>query len=134
MKKSILLALFATAILSCGEKKKETKEDSFDPTAIETTSEQTPAEDKPVAAEFKKGADLIAASDCLACHKIADKLVGPTYKEVAAKYTSDDEALLVQKIIEGGTGTWGQVPMTPHPAVTKEDAAEMVKYILSLKE
>lgn len=134
MKKSILTVLFAATILSCGEKKEEKKEDSFDPTAIETTPEQTPAEGEPVAAEFKKGADLIAASDCLACHKVEEKLVGPTYKEVAAKYTADDEALLVKKIIEGGTGTWGQVPMTPHPAVTKEDAAEMVKYILSLKQ
>lgn len=129
MKKIILVASFAAILISCGDKKKETTEET-------NTSVDTSFTDKPAVtevSEFQRGSDLIAASDCLACHKIDEKLVGPTYKEVAAKYTEADIAMLSKKIIEGGQGVWGEVPMTAHPAVTTEDATEMVKYILSLK-
>jgi cytochrome c len=82
-----------------------------------------------------KGKELIAQSDCLACHKENDKLVGPAYVEVAAKYEDNDKNIdyLATKIIEGGQGVWGQVPMTPHPAISKDDAKEMARYVLSLK-
>jgi len=132
MKRIILAVAFASVLSSCGDKKKESPEDA-DFNAVDTSFTKQPAVTDEPAAEFKKGADLIAASDCLGCHKIDEKLVGPSYKEVAAKYTTKDEAMLVTKIMEGGKGNWGEVPMTPHPMVTKEDATEMVKYILSLK-
>jgi cytochrome c len=79
---------------------------------------------------------LIAQSDCLTCHKVEDKLVGPAYREVANKYAGQPGAVdsLASKIIHGGAGNWGQVPMTPHPQLSKEDAQTMVKYILSLKQ
>ncbi|HEY0054862.1 MAG TPA: c-type cytochrome [Pedobacter sp.] len=82
----------------------------------------------------QKGAKLIAGSDCLACHKEKDKLVGPAYVEVAKKYkdTEADINYLAGKVIKGGAGVWGQVPMSPHPALSESDAREMVKYILSL--
>lgn len=80
-----------------------------------------------------KGASLIASSDCLSCHKEHDKLVGPSYAEVAAKYTSADIDKLADKIIKGGSGSFGEVPMSPHPAVSVDDAKEMVKYILTVK-
>jgi cytochrome c len=131
MKKLVLATLLSATILSCGDKKKE---ETPSATPEKTSSEELfSKEEETVAKELKKGADLIAASDCLACHKTDEKLVGPSYKEVAAKYTEKDIDLLVTKIIEGGKGNWGEVPMTPHPAVSKEDATEMVKYILSLK-
>ncbi|MEC4003744.1 c-type cytochrome [Flavobacterium sp. SUN052] len=134
MKKVILLATFAAVLISCGDKKKETTDETdFNATDTSFTEKKEVKDGEDVPAEFKKGADLIAASDCLGCHNVNDKIVGPTYKEVAAKYTDKDEAMLVQKIIEGGKGNWGEVPMTAHPNVTKEDASEMVKYILSLK-
>ncbi|WP_299758654.1 c-type cytochrome [uncultured Pontibacter sp.] len=84
---------------------------------------------------YQNGAKLIANSDCLACHQEKQKLVGPSYAEVADKYEFNDKNIdyLAGKIIEGGAGVWGQVPMTPHPNIPKQDAQEMARYILSLK-
>jgi len=78
---------------------------------------------------------LVGKSDCLTCHKVNDKLIGPSYKEVAAKYepTEENISMLASKIIKGGKGVWGEVPMTPHPQVSEEDAKAMVKYVLLLK-
>ena len=80
------------------------------------------------------GLKLIEGADCLACHKIDAKLIGPSYQDVATKYTDADMDQLAQKIIEGGKGNWGDIPMTPHEGLNKEDAKQMVKYILSLKK
>ena len=79
--------------------------------------------------------ELIAKSDCLTCHKVGEKLIGPSYKDVAAKYESNDEniAMLAGKIIKGGQGVWGQIPMTAHQQLSEADAKQMVKYILLLK-
>jgi cytochrome c len=78
---------------------------------------------------------LLKANACTACHQIDKKLVGPAYKDVAAKYRGqkDAEAKLVEKVKKGGSGVWGQVPMPPNAAVKDADIAIMVKYILSLK-
>jgi cytochrome c len=85
-------------------------------------------------AEITDGKDLIAKSDCLTCHKIEDKLVGPAYTAIAAKYPQDQSSVntLTEKIITGGKGVWGPVPMAPHPAITQVDANKMIKYILTL--
>lgn len=80
-----------------------------------------------------KGKTLIAGSDCFACHQEKDKLVGPSYADVAKKYKETDIPLLVKKIIEGGSGTWGDIPMAPHAGLMKADAEAMVHYILSIK-
>jgi cytochrome c len=84
-------------------------------------------------ASSSKGAALIAKSDCLACHKEHDKLVGPAYADVAKKYNSGDIDKLADKIIKGGSGSFGDVAMSPHPMVSVDDAREMVKYILTVK-
>jgi cytochrome c len=86
-------------------------------------------------AAASKGAALIEQKDCKTCHKVDMKLVGPAYKEVAQKYEATDAniSMLVDKIIAGGSGHWGEVAMLPHPDLPKEEATEMVKYILSLK-
>ncbi|MBK8892705.1 MAG: c-type cytochrome [Propionivibrio sp.] len=76
---------------------------------------------------------LAKAKNCLACHAIDKKLVGPSYKDVAKKYTAKDEAMLAEKIIKGGKGNWGQIPMPPNASVTPEEASKLVKWILSLK-
>jgi cytochrome c len=88
------------------------------------------------AASGKDGKALIAASDCLTCHQEAAKVIGPAYVDVAKKYpnTPANVKMLAGKIIAGGTGVWGQIPMTAHPAVSQEDAEAMVSYILSLKK
>lgn len=77
---------------------------------------------------------LLKDKACLACHTLDKKLVGPAYKEVAAKYRSrkDAEAYLAKKIKEGSTGVWGQVPMPPN-AVSDADAQTLAKYIRALK-
>ena len=82
-----------------------------------------------------KGAKLITSSDCTACHKERDKLVGPAYTAVAAKYPSNEKNItfLANKIIQGGKGNWGEIPMSPHPGLALADAKEMATYILSLK-
>lgn len=85
--------------------------------------------------ETQEGEALIAKSDCLSCHRLDVKLIGPAYKDVAVKYppTDDNYNYLIAKIINGGSGVWGPVAMSPHPALKTTDAKKMVKYILSIK-
>ena len=87
------------------------------------------------AAANSPGAQLIAQSDCNTCHRENEKLVGPAFTDIAKKYSNDPSAVdsLANKIIKGGKGHWGDVPMTPHPTLAAADAQQMVKYILSLK-
>lgn len=119
-------------IAACGGET-EKKEDKAAETTVAT---EPPANDLSSNPDYQKGLELIAKSDCLTCHKTSDKLIGPAYKEVAAKYENNDEtiALLAGKIIKGGKGVWGEVPMTPHPQIADADAKQMVKYILLLKK
>ena len=79
--------------------------------------------------------ELAKKHACLACHATDRKLVGPSYKEVAAKYRSDAgaEAKLVDKVKKGSQGTWGQVPMPPNASVPDADVRALVKWILSQK-
>ena len=86
--------------------------------------------------DYTKGLALIAGSDCLTCHKVAEKNIGPAYQDVAAKYenTDDNIEMLAGKIIKGGSGNWGAIPMTPHANLSEEDAEAMVKYIVLLKK
>ncbi len=81
------------------------------------------------------GLSIIAKNDCRACHAVKDKLVGPPYEQIAAKYknTNANINMLSSKIIKGGAGNWGQVPMAAHPQISGSDAKKMVQYILSLK-
>ena len=79
--------------------------------------------------------ELAKKHACFACHAVDKKLVGPSYKDVAAKYRNDKqaEAKLVEKVKKGGTGVWGQVPMPPNAAVPDADIRTLVKWILSQK-
>jgi len=79
--------------------------------------------------------ELAKKHACLACHAIDKKLVGPAYKDVAAKYRGDAsaEAKLVDKVKKGSQGTWGQVPMPPNSNVPDADVRALVKWILSQK-
>jgi len=80
-------------------------------------------------------ADLAKAKNCMACHALDKKLVGPAYKDVAAKYAGDANAAtkLAKKIREGGTGVWGQVPMPANPQVSEADALTLAKWVLTVK-
>jgi cytochrome c len=77
-------------------------------------------------------ADLAKKSGCLACHAVANKVVGPSYKDIAAKYAGDAgaEGRLVAKVKAGGAGAWGQVPMPPHPQLSDADVRALVQWIL----
>lgn len=78
---------------------------------------------------------LAQKSGCLACHSVANKVVGPAFKDVAAKYKGDKsaEAKLVEKVKKGGSGTWGPIPMPANsPQVKDEDIKTIVKWVLSL--
>jgi cytochrome c len=80
-------------------------------------------------------ADLAKAKNCLACHQVDKKVVGPAYKDIAAKYAADKDAAtkLAKKIREGGVGAWGQVPMPANPQVSEAEAATLAKWVLSIK-
>ena len=79
--------------------------------------------------------ELAKKHACLACHAVDKKLVGPSYKDIAAKYRSDGgaEARLAEKVKKGSQGAWGQVPMPPNAAVPDGDVRALVKWILSQK-
>lgn len=79
--------------------------------------------------------ELAKKNACTACHALDKKMVGPAYKDVAAKYKGDAKAetMLVEKVKKGGVGTWGQVPMPPNAAAKDEDVKTLVKWILAIK-
>ncbi len=86
------------------------------------------------ALDAKASEALAQKSGCLACHAVQNKVVGPSYKEVAAKYKNDKgaEARLAAKIKAGGSGVWGPIPMPPHPQVKEDDIRTITQWILSL--
>ena len=105
--------------------------DTFDPIEIAANYRTTDA-----SVRFNTGYKLISASDCKSCHIVDKKSVGPSYRDIAQKYKSDAGAVekLAQKVIAGGGGVWGDHAMSAHPQISTNDAAAMVKYILSLGE
>ncbi|MFG6413685.1 c-type cytochrome [Roseateles sp. DC23W] len=78
---------------------------------------------------------LAQKKNCMACHAIDKKLVGPSYKDVAAKYGKDKDAVkkLAEKIIKGGSGVWGPVPMPANTQVTPAEAETLAKWVLTVK-
>ncbi|MFV5703701.1 c-type cytochrome [Flavobacterium sp. XS2P12] len=82
------------------------------------------------------GEKLISKMDCVGCHKLDKKLIGPSYLDIAKKYSLNDKSInyLSDKIIKGGSGVWGSIPMAAHATLKKDDAKKMAKYILSLKK
>ena len=136
MKKNLVyIAAFMLLSTACGD----TKKDAETTKAPETVTEAPP----PVPTmkngiskdDYEKGLSLIAKSDCLSCHKVSEKLIGPAYVDVANRYTNNPDTInmLATKILKGGAGRWGQIPMTPHPTLSQEDAVQMVKYVLAVE-
>ena len=127
MKKLLAIISFGCFVTSCGNENNESKESA----TADSATVSTPAENP----DYTKGLSLVAKSDCLTCHKVSEKLIGPAYQAVADKYTATDEVIdsLAQTIIMGSVGKWGSVPMTAHPQLSADDAKAMVKYIMSLK-
>ena len=80
-------------------------------------------------------AELARAKNCMACHAVDKKLIGPSYKDVAAKYAGDRNAVakLAKKVRDGGVGVWGQIPMPANPQVSAEEATKLVTWVLGQK-
>jgi len=138
MTKKLVVVLSAAVLMAACGNSGETKAPENKDTAAATTT--TPATTAPAAAS-EKGLELIGASDCTTCHRLnkegSGAQIGPAYSEVAAKYAPAADSTinrLVKKIISGGSGIWGTVPMTPHPALKEEDVRTMVTYIMTLKK
>lgn len=132
--KKLLAVLFVSALIySCGDEGGEKKADETKP--ADTTAAPAPPAAGGTGIANEKGLELIGASDCMTCHALDRKVIGPAYVDVAKKYENTDAVIdtLVSKIKKGGMGNWGNIPMTPHPDLSDADAREMVKYIMSLK-
>lgn len=78
---------------------------------------------------------LATAKNCMACHAVSKKLVGPSYTDVAAKYAGQADAAdkLAVKVMKGGSGVWGPIPMPANPQVSPDEAKKLVAWILSTK-
>lgn len=139
--KPLNLALVALAGLTfaCGggEKTEETSSTPAAETPAAAPEKEMSLEEKyqddPI---YIKGLAKLKTSDCTSCHMVERKIVGPSYADVAAKYETTDAniTMLAEKVINGGVGVWGEIPMPPHPALSLEDAKDMVSYVLLLKK
>ena len=78
---------------------------------------------------------LATAKNCMACHAVDKKLVGPSYKDVAAKYAGQQDAVekLSAKVIKGGSGVWGPIPMPANAQVTPDEAKKLIAWIMTQK-
>ena len=128
MKKIIFLLAaytFAITIIACGPKEKKNTEEF-------NVNESTEA--KPVVDLIAQGEALVKASDCKTCHHATNKIIGPSHTDVAKKYefTEANVKMLAQKIIAGGQGNWGEIPMAAHADISTENAESMARYVLSL--
>lgn len=122
----VLVSALVLTLMSCGQKEKKTGEDYGTPTEESTA---------PVAGDvITQGESLVKASDCKTCHHKENKIIGPAHLEVAKKYefTEANVKMLAEKIVKGGSGVWGPIPMTGHPDVSQADAEKMARYVLSL--
>jgi cytochrome c len=121
MKKTFIMIAALVVLASCGggDEKKAT--------TTEQKAEANPIKDKAMT--------IIAGSDCRTCHLVDEKSTGPAWRDVANKYADSSNAVeyLSHKIISGGSGVWGQVPMAAHPNMPQEDAETLAKYVLQLK-
>jgi cytochrome c len=125
---AFIIAMFAVNTFAQTVVKKTTSKT----TVVKKT---TTSSAKVSAVTLEQGKQLLAKNDCLSCHKMDIKIVGPAYKDVAKKYpaTAANYEMLTQKVIAGGSGNWGDVPMSAHPSVPPADIKKMVQYILSIK-
>ena len=124
--KKVLVVLSMVAAMACGGKKESVN-----------TEEYASQDNKPKASsvdQIAEGQTLLDKSDCKTCHHPTNKIIGPSHTDVAKKYefTEANVKLLANKIIQGGQGVWGEIPMTAHVDITVIDAEKMARYVLSL--
>jgi len=132
--KRVLIAAFALSLLaSCGSNDSSSstgeKKDSAAAKPAENDLSSNP--------DYQKGLAIEASMDCATCHKIDEKVQGPSFQDIAAKYGGMPDTIvahLAKKIIGGGSGVWGDILMIPHPQLSQDSAEAIVKYILLLKK
>ena len=125
MKKALLVFLAVGTLVACNSGSK---------TDTNTTNSGPDITQNP---DYQKGLAIEAKNNCKTCHNIDSKLTGPSFREIANKYADQPDTIvghLANKIIAGGNGVWGEVPMLPHPELSKSDAESIVRYILLLKK
>ena len=140
MKKYMIVLAVASLLAACGNNSSSGGKSDSAATSSDNSSAAGDISSNP---DYQKGLALVGASDCLTCHKVSEKLVGPAYQDVANKYAGVDTAVtyLAHRIISGvgtnETHNWASETnngiMTPHPQVSEADAEQMVKYVLLLK-
>jgi cytochrome c len=136
MKKILVIFSLSLGVYACGN-----QDTGVAKTGDSSATKIAPAKVEPAVKDVSENPDYIAGlellpkNDCLTCHKVEEKLIGPSYRDVANKYTNDQKTIdmLVDKVIKGGSGVWGQIPMTAHPNLSREDATKMIKYVLLLR-
>lgn len=133
----VIASAVAVGMTACGGGSKEASKeqgsgdgygDALDEPSSESAASSNPQE------LISQGQALVDGSDCKTCHHATNKLIGPAHTAVAEKYefTKANVSMLAGKIINGGSGNWGEIPMSPHPDVSKADAEKMAMYVLSL--
>lgn len=141
MKKLLLLiavcGFFTFGISSCGGKQEKTDSNGEYGDYETAEGEKDGAAEQAQASpqdQIKQGQALVDQSDCKTCHHPTNKIIGPAHAEVAKKYefTKANVTYLADKIKNGGSGIWGEIPMTPHVDLSQEDAEKMAMYVLSL--
>lgn len=140
MKKTLLsiavFAFFTYGITSCGGKqeKEGNEEEEYNEYSSAQEEGGGQAQQQSPEALIQQGQALVDASDCKTCHHATNKIIGPPHAEVAKKYefTKENVTYLAGKIINGGSGVWGEIPMTPHVDLSQADAEKMAMYVLSL--
>ncbi|MBD1386471.1 c-type cytochrome [Mucilaginibacter rigui] len=143
MKKVFIILGISLALAACGGNKpaEGDKSDSAASSNNNAVAQQPNADtsatkigtDNNSGTSGNKGETLMANNDCNTCHNAQTKVIGPALVDIAKKYKDSDIDMLAEKVIKGGSGNWGTVPMTAHADLPLADAKEMVKYILSVK-
>ena len=128
IKKLIFFSCISLITSACGSKSETQKAEDYGTPQVESAPIKV-SEDL-----VAQGAALVKKSDCTTCHHAINMLVGPAHTDVAKKYefTNENIEMLADRIIKGGSGVWGQVIMTPHPDISRDDALKMARYVLSL--
>ncbi len=129
--KKIVYYLFASAfamtVVACGSKTENKNTEEY-------VANESAAEAPTTLDAIAQGEALVKASDCKTCHHTVNKIIGPAHTDVAKKYEFNKASvdLLAQKIINGGVGVWGEIPMSAHVDISQADAEKMARYVLSL--
>lgn len=132
--KEVLIAVCSVSLLiACSRKTISSRTPAAQKISAQEKLLVPPITDHP---DYKTGFQLIEKSDCMTCHRLQEAFVAPSYRDVAMKYKSFSDTIvqhLARRVISGGSGVWGPLPMTPHRSLSHQDAEAMVRYILLFK-